>query len=197
MATKNNLEGKTFVFLGMSGAGKGKQTKFLTKFLKENGNDFLIISTGDLARKLAKKNTVISKWIKNILDEGGFFPEWLAIHIWLSELEKKLINNKTIIIFEGTPRKVKEAKMVDELMEYLKRPLPIPVYLDIDNKEATRRLLKRGRDDDNPEAIKERLENFSKSVLPTIKYYGKRVMKIDGMGSEKEVRNRVLGYVSS
>lgn len=197
MATKNNLEGKTFVFLGRSGAGKGKQTKFLTKFLKENGNDFLIISTGDLARKLAKKNTVISKWIKNILDEGGFFPEWLAIHIWLSELEKKLINNKTIIIFEGTPRKVKEAKMVDELMEYLKRPLPIPVYLDIDNKEATRRLLKRGRDDDNPEAIKERLENFSKSVLPTIKYYGKRVMKIDGMGSEKEVRNRVLGYVSS
>ena len=184
------------MFLGRSGAGKGVQTEYLAKYLKENKLDFIRISTGDLGRKIAKQRTIIGKWVKGILDRGDFFPDWLAIHIWLEELEKRLISVDQIVIFEGTPRKVLEAKMVDELMVCLDRELPIPIYLDVDNKEAMKRLILRRRADDVPKAIKRRLENFKENVLPIISgHYKKRTLKIDGIGTELEVWERILAAI--
>jgi len=198
MATKNKLKGKTFVFLGRSGAGKSKQTEYLTEYLKEQELDFLQISTGGLGRELSQQKTVIGKWIRSILDRGDFFPDWMAIHIWLSYLEKKLVDVDQIVVFEGTPRKMAEAKMVDELMKYLGRELPTPIYLDIDDDEAMKRLLRRARTDDTVKVIKNRLDNFKKNVLPIVtKYYKKRALKIDGTGTKLEVWERIKATLSS
>lgn len=187
----NDFRGQTFVFLGRSGAGKGEQSKFLQRFLKKQKIRFIYISTGELGRRLADERTIVSELVKSILKKGDFFPSWLAIHIWLSELEKKLVDNDSVIIFEGTPRKVVEAEMVDELMKRLRRPPSVPIFLDIDEREATRRLLARGRADDTPKVIKKRLTNFRKDVLPIVKHYGRRVIKISGMGTEREVWERI------
>ena len=113
------------------------------EYLEEKKLRFVYISTGDLGRQLAKQKTVIGKWIKGILDRGDFFPDWLAIHVWLSKLERELVNKDEIILFEGTPRKLAEAKMVDELMTHLDREPPVPIYLDIDDKEAVQKFQKK------------------------------------------------------
>lgn len=194
---KNNFKGKTFVFLGRSGAGKGTQSEFLRKLFQKNKCHYIYISTGDLGREAAKKPTIIGQWIGGIFGRGDFFPDYLAIHLWLSELEKKSIDSDAVVIFEGTPRKVAEAKTVDEIMERLRRPPPTPIFLDIDEREAVKRLLARGRADDTPKIIKKRLENFRKYVLPIVKYYGKRVWKINGAGTKEEVRERMLKKLKS
>ena len=47
-----------------------------------------------------------------------------------------------------------------------------------------------------PKAIKSRLENFKRSVMPIInKYYRGRVVKIDGTGTKRDVWERVLAAV--
>lgn len=185
-----DFKGKTFVFLGRSGSGKGTQAQLLKKFLEDGGYDVIYIYTGDQGRKLAKENTLVGHWIKGVLERGDFFLNWTAIYLWFSVVREKLVNKNQIIIFDGTPRKLPEAEVVDSLMKDLGRSVPIPVYLDISNKEAQSRLLARGRSDDTENAISSRLDFFEKDVVPIIKNYGDRALKINGEGSVEEVWER-------
>ncbi len=186
-----NFSGQTFCFLGRSGAGKDSQVNFLKDFLNQQGYKILSISTGDEGRKLIVKNTAVGRWLKEILDAGNFFPDWMAISLWLCVAQNEL-NLKDILLFSGSPRKVVEAQVLDELSRGTHRSLPVPVYLDISEDEARRRLLKRERSDDNLTAINSRLAWFVDQVLPIINYYGDRVLKIDGTGTKEEVNQRMM-----
>ena len=182
----------TFCFMGRSGSGKDTQGDLLHKFLEKEGLKIVHVSTGDQARALREKGTAVGQYIKKILDAGKLFPDWLADSLWICVLQQDMMPNDAVIL-DGTPRRINEAKFLDEFMTALERPLPIPIYLDITDEEATRRLLARGRPDDTPEVIAQRLSWFPTKVLPIVDFYGQRVVKIDGSGdSEKDVLPRLL-----
>ncbi|MFH1759433.1 MAG: nucleoside monophosphate kinase [Patescibacteria group bacterium] len=187
----NNLKGTTFVFLGRSGSGKGTQAHLLKEFLEKKGLDALYIYTGELGRRLAKKKSLAGKWVRGVLERGDFFRNWLAVFLWFDELKDKLVNQDQVVIFDGTPRRLEEIRILDDLMADLGRPLPIIIYLDISEKEAVRRLLARSRNDDTAATIRNRLRNFNRDVMPIIKKYSKRVVRIDGEGSIEEVWERL------
>lgn len=191
-----NFSGYTFCFLGRSGAGKDSQVKFLNGQFTEGGNRVLVVSTSNQARMLITKGTSVGNWIKEVLGAGYFFEDWLAISLWMSVVQNELYD-KDILMFGSSPRKINEAKIIDQLMSGSHRPMPVPVYLKIDDDESMKRLLKRGRDDDKPEVIKERLLMFKQYVEPILDYYGDRLVTIDGNDSIEEVSQRLLGALNN
>jgi adenylate kinase family enzyme len=60
--------------------------------------------------------------------------------------------------------------------------LPLCIYIDINEEEAEKRLLVRGRADDNRAAIRNRLQYFPKDVMPVIRHYRRhrRIIRVDG-----------------
>lgn len=190
-----DFKGQTFLFLGKSGAGKDCQANRLISFLESKKFNVLRVSTGDLGRELAKENSLMGNWIRNILNKGGFFPFWAQAGLWFGFLQDRL-KKDTVTVFPSSPRRLEEAKALDELMVNLNRSLPIPIYLDISDKESERRLLERGREDDKPAAIKKRLENFHIAVMPIVKNYNHRVIKVDGFGAKEEVQERLFKLLS-
>jgi len=177
-----DLQGKlTISFLGRSGCGKGTQAKFILKRLNHGAYH---LETGRFLRQVLRKSNPTTRIARRLMEEGRLFPSWFGAFTWLKELIEKGHADKDLV-FDGAPRKVQEAELIDEVLEWHKRPLPLCVYVDVPQKEAMRRLLARGRDDDHPSAIRHRMEYFSKKVLPVIHYYRKhhRLVRVNGARS--------------
>lgn len=175
----------TIVVVGRSGSGKGTQARLLVKKL---GKGTHRIETGKLLRSLLTRNNLTIERARRLMREGRLFPHWFAVFIWLKEFidKGKLQGN---IVFDGSPRTVFEAEMMDEVMKWHERTLPICVYVDVTEREATRRMLARGRLDDTPEAVRRRMQYFPKFVVPVIRYYTtrERLISVDGNKSAPEV----------
>ena len=174
-----DIKGSTFVFIGRSGCGKGTQAALLENYLKGKGHDTLRLGTGDFARERAQKNTLTGKWIKSILDAGGFFPSWLAGALMVEMIEPKLTAHEQILLLDGSPRRMHEAEVLDDFMAHLKRPPVRAIHLDISEEESRKRLLARGRTDDTTEAIQNRLTWYQTQVVPVLSYYGNRLITVN------------------
>ena len=175
-ALKNKL---TLVILGRSGSGKGTQADFIIQRLKKDGVCHL--ETGRFLRKLIKKSNPTTNILRNDMLCGKLAPSWLAAHLWLKQLIEGGYANKHLV-FDGAPRRIWEAELIDEVMLWHKRSSPVCIFIDVTVKEGTRRLLLRGRKDDKPAAIKNRMKFFDKNVLPVLRFYKKegRLIHING-----------------
>jgi adenylate kinase len=184
---KKSLKNKlTIVVLGRTGCGKGTQTKFIVRRIKKLGVRHIV--TGDLMRELMKQKGITARRTREVMQEGNRHPSWLAAVLWIKELIEYGGLDKHIV-FDGALRGVWEAELADDFMEWHGRSLPIGIYLDISNSEATKRLLKRGRGDDNKKIIRNRLAYFPKLALPVVSYFRKhgRLIYINGEQSVENV----------
>jgi len=192
-----NFQGTSFTFLGRSGSGKGTQFDLLQKKLEDSQYTVLRHGSGDAFRSLAQHETIAGKKVKDILEKGGLMPAWLASYTWEKRLVEGLKEGESVIFLDGSPRRVDEAKRIDEVLLWLGRIPVVPVHIHVSAEEVMRRLLLRGRNDDTEESIENRLAWFDNDVQPIIDYYNEqgRVMMVDGVGSEEEVFNRVLAAI--
>lgn len=169
----------TLVLLGRSGCGKGTQARFLLEHFKPRGAHH--IETGRFIREMIRGKSITAVITRRRYGRGEIMPAWIPVYLWTNELvEKELVEDH--LIFDGAPRRLIEAKVLDEFMAWHGRPLPVCIYIDITRKEAARRLLARGRMDDTSAVIKNRLDYFSREVLPVIRYFAKhrRMIRVDG-----------------
>ena len=173
MNPHNPLEEKlTFLVLGRSGSGKGTQAHFILERLEDQG--VFHVETGRFLRDLMERKNVTTELARvRVMEQGALFPWWFPIFLWMRELLDHGNADKHLV-GDGTPRRLAEAKLIDEIMTWHGRPLPICVYIDVSKKEAVRRLLARGRPDDNLTAIKNRMAYFPKDVVPVLNYYKRR-----------------------
>jgi adenylate kinase len=177
------------VFLGRSGSGKGTQVELIKKILEP----YLYVCGGDLFRALAKTESFVGKKIKEMITVGGLPDEWIASFLWKSELVAKFNGNESLI-FDGNPRRLREAEELDEVLNFFgKKDNLKAILVDITEEEAMNRLLKRSREDDTEESIRSRLGWFKTSTEPVIDYYEKsgRLVRIDGMGTVEEIHQRI------
>lgn len=187
----NKLKGKlTLVILGRSGSGKGTQASFI---LRRWGRRAVHFSTGVFLRRLLTKKNSTTIMARRVIRDGRIFPSWLPAYTWLKELIEKGHGNKHII-FDGAPRRIWEAELLDEVMKWHGRPLPVCIYIDVSEGEVTRRLLVRGRADDTSVPIRNRMAYFRKDVLPVINRYGRarRLIRVNGEGSEREIAQEIF-----
>lgn len=180
MGTYPLWEKFTFCFVGRSGCGKGTQAKFMLERLEKQG--VFHMETGRFLRELlALKNPTTERAGHVLMQRGGLFPWWFPMFLWLREMIEHGHADKHIV-GDGTPRRVPEAKFLDDVMSWHERPLPVCIYLDVAEEEVVRRLLARGRADDQEEAIRNRMQYFGEDVIPMIDYYEERgrLIQVDG-----------------
>lgn len=180
--------------LGRPGSGKGTQAGLVARKIKAKE-----LGTGDLLRNLASEKTYLAKQLAPILKQGKLVPTWLASFVWIRELGNMRPEQK--IIFDGSPRTLLEAKMLDEVLAWYGRNKKIVILIDINAKESVKRLLIRRicvscrtpvrkvvyknvetrcsvcrgklvrRNDDNPKIVQKRLKIFDKDVRPILRHY--------------------------
>ena len=138
---------KYVLFLGPPGAGKGTQAELLSK-----ANSYLHLSTGELLRKEIDLNTNLGKQVKDIMNKGELVSDQLVLKIVKKNLDK---NNKGWIL-DGYPRNLSQVDSLNDVLVNINQPLEIVFYLDIPEEVLIKRLLMRGRKDDNEETINKR-----------------------------------------
>ena len=153
---------KHLLFLGAPGAGKGTQAALVSK-----ANSYLHLSTGDLLRKEIEMNSTLGKEVKDIMNRGELVSDNLVLEI----VRKNLDQDNNGWILDGFPRNLSQANSLNEVLINLNQPLEIVFYLDIPEEVLIKRLLLRGRKDDNEETIRTRLNIYKKTTEPLIKYF--------------------------
>jgi adenylate kinase len=80
-----------------------------------------------------------------------------------------------------------------------KMPLDVVLELKVPEEELFNRLAGRGRADDQPDAIRQRLVSYSNQTMPLLDYYSKQnlLKSIDGLGTIDEIFSRVTGILET
>lgn len=178
--------------LGRPGAGKGTQIELLERSMGK----YEVIRTGNLLRKKAKQQNLIGKIVRNALDRGLLIPTPIVFSLWMPILMKVKRKESKYrgVIFDGNPRKLYEAQMLDEVLEMFSWNNCFRVcHIYISEKESRKRLRARDRSDDTTKEIEERLRWFRTDVEKTLEHYRKRgvLIKINGEQSQEAVHKEI------
>ena len=191
------MELQTVIFIGRSGAGKGMQSGMLQKFLTEKTpeNPILYIETGDHFRRHIKDSGYTWELARKVNDLGDRQPDFLAVWIW-SHLFIEKIRGGEHIVFDGMPRSIIEANILDTALPFYERKNPTVIFLNVSQEWAEERLRGRGRADDiSDEVVARRLAFFTKDVVPAIDHYRNdpsyRFLEINGEQTPDEVFNDI------
>ncbi len=129
------------VFLGKSGAGKGTQVDLFTERM---GFDF--IGSGDLLRQRKKVNDYTGNNISHVVDNGGLIATPVVFHLWMSEFERLKAKEEQLkgIVIDGSPRKIREAYLMTEALEWYEWNDNFKVILiDVSDEEVISRIANR------------------------------------------------------
>lgn len=189
---------KVFIFLGRSGCGKGTQADLIIKYLKDLEGKFsktLHIESGALLRQFAQGDNFTQQKIKSVLNSGALVPESIIVSLWTENIIANFSGTENMV-FDGTPRKLHEAQLLDNALRFYGVEKPVVFYLEVSENWAEKRLQERGRKDDTAEAIKKRLAWFESEVVKTIDFYQTdsyyEFVTINGEQSIAEVHQDIL-----
>jgi adenylate kinase len=92
-------------------------------------------------------------------------------------------------VFDGFPRNMEQVESMNKNnIEH-----NFIINLQVSEEEVIKRLTARGRADDKPETIKQRLKEHEKQVGPVIKHYNDQLINIKAEGAEPEViANKII-----
>jgi len=161
----------------IGGAGSGKST-YSELIKKELGIPH--IYTGDMMRQLAKQDTPDGRKVKELLAKGEFAPTSIVIDAVKERLQRPDAQNG--YIFDGFPRSVEQAEKMEAAgIEYDR-----VINLVVSEEEVIKRLTARGRADDKPEIIKNRLKVYHQKTAPLLNYYKDDIINIKAEGDTPE-----------
>ena len=191
------IPGARLVLLGRQGAGKGTQCVRLSRH-------YVIphISTGDMLRSAVKEGTEFGLKAKEIMDRGELVSDEIMGGVVDERLTSDDTHNRGYIL-DGFPRTVAQAEALDKLLAAQGIRLDAVVELKVDEGALLKRIetriaemTARGetvRADDNPEALKKRLDAYRSQTAPLSAYYKAKgsLLEIDGMVPIPEVEKAI------
>jgi adenylate kinase len=200
------------ILLGPPGAGKGTQAKLLARDLQ-----IPHISTGDMFRDHKARGTELGKRVQAIMDSGGLVPDEVTNDMVKERLSRPDVARGFIL--DGYPRTTAQAEFLEgllrgrpaarvlsyEVVEKVlvdrmggRRSCPAcgavyhvtaspPKAAGTCDKDGGALVL---RDDDRPETVTRRLQEYQQKTEPLKRWYRERgsLVEIDGMGPPDEVR---------
>lgn len=179
---------------GPPGAGKGTQSKKLIK--KYN---LAYISTGDILREEIAEGSALGLKAKGVIEKGGLVSDEIIVQI----IEKKIKTNKDVngFLFDGFPRTVVQAYILEGLLLKLNTQLNCMVSLEVEQNILMERMLERAkkenRPDDTHDIIQNRLKEYREKTIPVAGFYKDKSIyyAVDGIGTVDEVFNRITNVV--
>lgn len=204
---------KNFVFLGPQGSGKGTVIgKIKDKFQVPH------ISTGDMFREALKTGTEFGLKAKEYMNRGELVPDEVTCGMVKERIARSDCANGFML--DGFPRNRAQAEALSGITT-IDRAVLLDVAEEVSLKRLSGRRQCRDcaaifhlefvppkkpgicdecggelyqRDDDKPEAIKERLDTYRRETAPVIDYYEKAgvLTRVDGSASVDEVAGQLL-----
>ncbi len=204
------------VLLGPPGAGKGTQGERLAARLGVPK-----IATGDVLRAAVKEGTPLGLEAKAAMDRGDLVPDAVIMGIMRDALASPSAAKGAIL--DGVVRTTPQAAGLSEMLATLGRPLNAVLLFEVDEEELVRRLSGRTtcdvcqrpffgrqpgetceadgrtgtlvrRKDDEPEAIRKRMEVYREQTSPVIDWYRSQnanLVQVDALGTLEDVEARV------
>jgi len=201
------------VLVGPPGSGKGTQAKVLC-------GRFGIpqISTGDMLRAAKKEGSLDRRYLE-IMDAGGLVPDEAVIELIDRRIDAE--DCKPGFLLDGFPRTVPQAEALDGLLKKRGLSIDAVVQLDVARSMLEERTIYRRTDkktgqiyhllynppppdadlehraDDQPEAVKKRLNTYEAMTAALLPYYESKGMlrRVDGVGKPDEITERVLSAI--
>lgn len=163
------------VFLGPPGAGKSVQSRLLA----ERG--FCRISSGELLRQSPDDAVSVA------IASGNLAPTAAAQAVLATALAE--VPSQQPVVLDGFPRLLGEAKWLDTEAARLDRVLRQVFFFKLPLEVAGQRLAQRGRDDDQPQALQRKWEEFKDHTMPVIEHYRARglLSEVDAAASVEAV----------
>lgn len=199
---------KNIVLFGAPGAGKGTQAGLLAEKF-----DLIHLSTGDMLRAEVAQGSAIGRRVKQIMDRGDLVGDDIVVQLiakaidrgrgeMIDEYDEARIRKacgladdeplperpQPSIIYDGFPRTVQQAQMLEFIFREKGRKLDLVISIDVPSEELVRRVAERAcisnRSDDTEEVIRHRLEEYEAKTKPVLDYYktSGKLVSIDGRG---------------
>ena len=184
------------ILFGKPGAGKGTQAQFLKKRF-----NLKHISTGEIFRNNIKNETKLGVLAKSYMDNGDLVPDNVTIQMLKSEVQKS--NNANGFIFDGFPRTISQAEVLDSFLESIKMEITATISLEVKETVLEERLINRGKlsgrsDDQDIDKIKNRFKEYNIKTSPLKNYYKSKnkFYAVSGIGSIDQIKNRLIDLMN-
>jgi hypothetical protein len=106
---------------------------------------------------LLRSIVLSSRLAAEIYRTGDRQPDFIAVWMWSHLLVEKMTGEEHVI-FDGTPRSLQEALIIDTAIHFYSRQRPHVIYLNISRETSKGRMIARRRIDDiNAEEVERRL----------------------------------------
>ena len=183
------------VLLGAPGSGKGTQAVRLKDHLQVPH-----ISTGDLLRAEVAAGTALGLQAKEVMARGDLVSDAILLGMLEDRLSRPDVAHGFIL--DGYPRNLAQADALGQLLGRIGQQIEHAVQLDVDTELLVERIAGRareqGRQDDTPEAVRNRLAVYNDVTAPVVDFYRQRglLKVVDGEGSMDDVFNRIVEAIS-
>ena len=169
------------VFFGPAGAGKSMQGQILAA-----RQGWRWLSAGQILRDTRDAEIV------QTMHEGKLIPHESITRIMSDAISKS--GDIDQIILDGFPRELAQAEWLVNSKTDHGRDIGLVVVLEVPREELLKRLKIRGRADDTPEAIDQRLAIYRQEMYPILGLFSDQhipVVHIDGVGAVGEIHDRI------
>jgi adenylate kinase len=212
------------VLLGPPGSGKGTQGERLQEDFR-----LPYYATGDILRAAVRDGTELGKAAKEYMDRGDLVPDQVIIGVITERVQSSEAADGFILDgfprttpqaealdseLEGLGRALTAALLIDVPDEEVVRRLggrrtcakngshifhvefDPPKEPDVCDVDGSRLLV---RDDDKPEVIRHRLQQYHEKTEPLVGYYEEKglLRRIDGSPSQDEVSDRIRALLAT
>lgn len=175
------------VFFGPAGAGKSVQGQILAA-----RQGWRWLSAGQILRDTHDAEIV------QTMHEGKLVPHEMITRIMGDAITKA--GDIDQVILDGFPREMTQAEWLVNSKTDHGRDIGVVVVLEVPREELLRRLAIRGRADDTPEAIDQRLAIYRQEMYPILGLFSEQhipVVHIDGVGTVGEIHDRIFAELQS
>ncbi len=169
------------IFFGPAGAGKSVQGQMLAA-----RQGWRWLSAGQLLR-----DTHDIELIKEM--QTGQLVDTEKVNKLMGDALSRA-KHMSRVILDGFPRELSQAKWLVSTQPEHQRSIQLVIVLEVPRSELLARIEVRGRLDDTPEAVDQRLKIYRTEMYPILSYFtenGINIAHIDGTGTVGQVHDRI------